>query len=268
MTLTAFKQALKELPLVRNVVEQRYDRRFAQNTQEQLYRGIFGTFEEAEQSFPAPRLGYDHPEAAGMYEELMTKVEDYDYPVLYWMNQLIHDHELRSVLDYGGHIGIKRYAYEPFLPICLDWQVYDVPAVIARGRNVAAKRSDAGGLTFTSDFAGGIKGKGALLCLGSLQYVKPSLAELLAPLDCNRVPHHLLINTTPFTDEEPFFTLNSFGTSFAPYKIQNEAEFEQEMLDVGYRVLDRWKNPGRACHVPFQTERKDFRYLGMRLERA
>src|SRR5437899_819657 len=109
MPTSALKEIAKNTPLLRVLFKQRYDKRFANNTVEQLYRGIFRTALEASESFPVQKLGYDHPEPANMYEGLMTKIESYDYPVLFWLAKLLKDdpeNANRGVFDYGGHIGI------------------------------------------------------------------------------------------------------------------------------------------------------------------
>jgi putative methyltransferase (TIGR04325 family) len=77
----------------------------------------------------------------------------------------------------------------------------------------------------------------------------------------------VILNTTAFTDEPAFYTLNSIGTAFCPYKIQNVSKFTSEMEATGYTLIEQWENPGRACAVPFQNQRGAFKYLGMLFQR-
>ncbi len=215
------------------------------------------------------KLGYDNAESAGMYDNLMTRLESYDYPVLFWLSKLLREDgasAARGVFDYGGHVGVKHYAYSPHLEGVPEWTVCDVPAAAKRGAEIAQKRG-ARGLLFTDDFTQA-DGKGILLCLGALQYIEPTLAQQLNRIPKASQPKHVIINTTAFTEEPAFYTLNSFGTAFASYKIQNVGVFVAEMREAGYRLLDQWENPGRSCSVPFQTERQDFKYLGMRFVKA
>jgi putative methyltransferase (TIGR04325 family) len=270
---SALANIARNTPIVRELMKRRYDRRFAINRHEQLYRGIFDTAAEAVASFPVQRLGYDNAESAGMYDGLMTTLESYDYPVLFWLGKLLREdpeNAARGICDYGGHVGVKYYAYSPLLGDLPKWTVCDVAAAAKRGAEIASERG-AYGLRFTSDIRQ-IADKGILLCLGALQYIEPTLAEQImtaSPGMAGR-PKHVLINTTAFTDaDEPaFYTLNSFGTSSAAYKIQNAAAFISQMAIAGYTLVDQWENPGRACSVPFQNERRDFKYLGMRFVRA
>jgi putative methyltransferase (TIGR04325 family) len=264
----ALKELARQSPLLRSVFKQRYDKRFAENREEQLFRGIFATAAEAASSAPARKLGYDTAEAAGMYQSLMTKIESYDYPVLFWLENLLdHNPETaaRGIFDCGGHIGLKRYAYRPLLGKLPEWTVFDVPAVVRRGATIARERAVTG-LRFTDEFTD-VAGKGILLCLGSLQYIEPSLASLLIAIDASARPRHVLLNTTAFTDEPAFYTLNSIGTAFCPYKIQNVSKFISEMEAAGYTLIEQWDNPGRACAVPFQNQRGAFKYLGMMFQR-
>lgn len=267
MMMNALKELAKSTPLLRSVFQARYDKRFAENTTEQLYRGIFKTAREASASFDVKKLGYDNAESAGMYESLMGTIEHYDYPVLFWLKKLLSDDPnsmLRGIGDYGGHVGIKYYAYGHLLGPLPRWTVHDVPAAMARGKEIALERGMYG-LRFADSFAG-FAGCGALLSLGALQYLEPTLASSLSSLPATDRPRHVIINTTAFTEEDEFYTLNSIGTSYCPYKIQNTGAFIGDMLQAGYAMTHVWENPGRKNSVPFQDERADFRYLGMHFE--
>lgn len=271
MNHQAINQLVDGLPFVRSILESRYDRRFANNRHEQLYRGIFNTFEEAAASFPVARLGYDNDDSAQMYDDLADDVQPYDYPVMFHLQRLLIEHGTAGlaagIFDYGGHVGVKRYAYGRFLDLP-PWTVCDVPAVVRRGveRAFRCQQTD---LFFTPDFSN-VANKAVLLCLGSLQYIQHPLAQLLDRVPAAARPRHIILNTTAFThpDDEAFYTLNNFGTAVAPYKVQNVGRFMMDMERIGYRMRDLWENPGRLCSVPFQTKRRDFRYLGMTFDRV
>lgn len=257
--MNPLKSILSKIPIVNSLLAYRYKRQFEANRFGQLYRGVFDSFEAAAASAPTDVDGYDCEPAANMYDDLMANVQSYDWPVLYWLKSVA----AKSVFDVGGHKGIKYYAFERLLPTVDTWTVYDRPAVLEVGRRLAAQKASP--VTFTNNFSDAALARDAMLCLGSLQYIKQSLAELLG--DSIR-PRVIILNTTPFTanKEEAFYTLNSFGTSFAPYKVQNLTEFILAMQGVGYEVQESWENPARSNHVPWQNKRSDFEYRGMILK--
>jgi putative methyltransferase (TIGR04325 family) len=49
-----------------------------------------------------------------------------------------------------------------------------------------------------------------------------------------------------------FYTLNSIGTAFCPYRVVHEASFVKDLDALGYRATDRWANPGKGLHLPFE----------------
>jgi putative methyltransferase (TIGR04325 family) len=254
----------KNTPVLRTFMKLRYDRTFKNNKGEQLYRGVFSTYDEAAASAPTAQIGYDHKEPALMYTWLMKELQNYDYPVLFWLNKILSQRVPCRVFDYGGHVGVKYYAYNRLLVTAPEWTVCDVPAVVLSGSQMAEDLDPDKKLKFTVNFDE-VEGDHILLCLGSLQYVKESLAEKLGLLPQSARPRHIIVNTTPFVQEgeEAFWTLNSIGTAFCPYKVQCVESFVAEMKRVGYETLDTWENPGRRCRVPFQDRHADFRYLGM-----
>jgi putative methyltransferase (TIGR04325 family) len=255
-------QRVKNLRVLRPLRQLIYDRRFANNRSEQLYRGIFGSMAEAAASAPATRpIGYDQAESAGLYAWMHHEVAIADYPMLYWMHRLAP--EVRTLFDYGGHTGIKYYAYAPFVrfPDGFVWTVSDVPAIARAGAALARERG-AANLRFVSDFAA-VDGQDLLFCSGSLQYIDDSLATLLGRVA--RRPRHVLVNTTPFDEGPTFYTLNSIGTAFCPYKVQNYAEFAAGMTQLGYEVVHRWSIPGKNTTIPMHPERSTFEYRGLYL---
>src|SRR5204863_5236974 len=141
----------------------------------------------------------------------------------------------------------------PYLafPADFQWTVCDVPAVALAGTALAAHRN-AANLRFVSD-AAAADGQDLLLCSGSLQYIEPALAAQLAPL--RQRPKHVVVNASPFHDGDTFFTLNSIGTAYCPYKVASLPEFVAAMDGIGYDLVDRWTIPGKACIVPLHPER-------------
>ena len=165
-------------PVVGGQLRQKYDRVFAENRDDNLFRGVFASFEEAERSAPRTLpLGYDHPGPAGMYVERTRKTYPTDYPVLFWLQKLLREGCTR-VFDLGGHTGVSYYAYRSYLdyPATLRWQVQDVPAVVQQGRALAAEQDRDGYLSFSARFEDA-EGFDILTAQGSLQYLPETLAD-------------------------------------------------------------------------------------------
>lgn len=203
-------------------------------------------------------MGFDHEESATLYDERMGKLYPSDYPALFWLREALQD--ARSVFDFGGHVGISFYAYDEPLALGDDvrWMVCDVPKIAARGRELAAKNG-ATRLEFCTAFSS-CEGYDALLCSGSLHFVEPTLATMLAGV--SKRPRHLVVNKLPLTDGEPFVTLQNTVHSFNPYKVQNRRQFEDGLSALGYEMKDAWENADMSCHIPLHRERTVERYSG------
>lgn len=248
------------LPGVRVVAAAVHEQRFATNRNRNLFRGVFDTRESAEASAPETRpVGYDNAESAALYLG-RTDPDAYDYPAMLWLARRIAE-GARTVFDVGGHFGMKYYAFEPriAMPDDLTWTVCDVPAVVQRGRTIAARRDTAGRLAFTDDYAA-LDGQDVLFASGVLQYLPMTLPDWLAGL--RRPPRHLLLNTTPLHPGRSYFTLNSIGTAFCPYRVQHEAALFGALESMGYRRADRWINPGKAMRIPTHPDHSLDDYVG------
>lgn len=243
---------LAELPPLRNIVSRRYDRQFENNRGQNLFRGVFSTFNAAASSAPSTRpTGYDNADAAAMYVERSKKIYPTDYPTMFWLQKLF-DAACSTCADLGGHIGVSYYAYQQYLsyPANLRWTVYDVPAVMERGRQLAAEKDSEGFLRFDDDFRH-VSGVGILIAQGSLQYLPDTLAERLQMLLV--MPKHLLLNMTPLHEKVSYFTLQSIGTAFCPYRITALFDFIESIEALGYSMVDHWDNPDKHCEIPFQA---------------
>jgi len=116
------------------------------------YWGVYSTFAEAVAAAPPTKdIGYDHDGPAQMYRSLMDKVEPNEYAVLYWLERALP--KGGRVFDFGGHVGLKFYAFRSIgaIPAPVRWTVYDVPAVVRSGRELAKNRRETD-LTFTETF--------------------------------------------------------------------------------------------------------------------
>lgn len=254
---------LARLPLIRNMLEARYARRFFAHhaLTHHLYRGVFPTFAAAQASIPeASTSGYDNAESADLYKERTRRIFINDYPMIHWLGRFL-DEGARRVFDIGGHIGIAYYAYRKYLryPEGLRWTVADVPAVNAAGRAWAAEHDRPRRLDFADGFAAASTSE-VLFAAGSLQYLDTSLIDLLEAM--RDKPKYLLLNSVPIHMRESFFTVQNIGTACCPYRVTAEREFLGGLSALGYELLDRWENPQRSCVIPFHPERSLDRYFG------
>ena len=208
-------------------------------------------------------VGYDNDGAAAMYDARLDRVHAADYPVLHWLHRI---GSVRQIVDFGGHVGVAYHAFRQYLEH--QWQdftrtVIDVPAVVARGEQLALQRG-AANLRFA--VSAPLEHADVWLAAGSLQYVEQLPSAMIAHM--RRPPRYILLNKVPLTDGEPYVTLNSIGTAFCPYAVRNRDAFEQDLTDAGYVIRDRWCNEELSC-TPFDLpSRAVDGYSGMLLERA
>src|SRR5262245_20211346 len=135
------------IPVVRQVLEADYARSFARMPKNQ-FRGVYASFAEAEASLPSSsKVGYDHDEMAGLYRHRMAKANQSDYAVLFWLRKILDEQSF--VFDFGGHVGISYHGWRQYLDYRpgMRWLVYDVPAIVKIGADLARERPSAG-LTF------------------------------------------------------------------------------------------------------------------------
>lgn len=239
---------------------------FIANRSDNLFFGVYETWEEAQRVAAAyGAVGYDQPATVQMYEARVRK-DQHDYPSVYWLQRSAME-GLRSVFDVGGNIGIKYLAFRDALAPWPDlrWKVQDVTAVIEHGRKLAAERGDAANLSFTDRFDDG-EGCDLLFASGVLQYLPQTLGELLA--QWRSLPKRIVINTTAIHPEASYFTVNSIGTAFCPYRIQTQASLVRGLSALGYRVRENWTNPDKPLRIPGRPDRSLGAYTGFCLDRS
>lgn len=230
------------------------------------FRGIFASFDEAAASAPPGRaVGYDNPQAAALYRELLERPRHEDYPALFWLERALATG--RTVLEIGGHVGVAYYGFERHLskPQALEWTILDTPAVAEAGRRLAGERGRQN-LRFVTDFAEAPQRVDVLFAAGSLQYLPgPLLPERVRGMA--RAPRHILINNTPVTDGEGFVTLQDIALGYCPYRVHSRADLIEPLLSLGYELKDSWQKE-RSLVVPGHPERTLSHYSGFYLERV
>ncbi len=223
------------------------------------FHGIYLTMDQARAAAPKSKpLGYDNPETARLYQDEII-VRPGDYPAVLWLGKVLA--ESSRVFDIGGNIGISFFAFQKYItyPPNIRWIVYDVPAVIAAGEELAKNRPSAG-LEFTTGLDD-CPCSDIVLAAGSLQYIDWSLAEVLAKLPTR--PRHLLINRTPLYNGPSYCTLQRVGPAVCPYRVFNRSEFLQSICSLGYELVDTWGVPDLSCRIPFHPSRTVHSYSGL-----
>ena len=255
---------LKTLPGILELRKLKYELAFRTHKNVNYFRGVYKNFDEAKKKAPRTKpLGYDHEDAAKMYRERCRQIFSTDYPVLYWMRRL--QDRIRSVFDFGGHVGIHYYSYASYLDFnkFSTWTVCDVPSVLEEGERLKQMHSEAA-LNFCGDFQE-CEGHDLFLANGSLQYLEWNLAHQLAELE--NPPSFLILNMTPIHSDMETVTLQSIGAAYCPYLIRKESHFLKSLQDIGYRLVDDWENEEKQCKIPFHEERSVQKYRGFFLSR-
>ncbi len=244
----------------------RYDKDFAHHAGHNTYRGVFKSYADAQVSAPPNKpLSYDNAPSATLYVERMRRMLSSDYPVVLWL-QVLFERGASQVLDVGGNIGNSYYAYERYLnyPKNLQWMVHDLPAVHQVGRAQAAEHDHRRQLMFVDDL-GQVSSQDILLANGALQFLPVSLRQLVSGL--SELPPHLIVNRIPIHPSKSFFTLQSIGTAYCPYRVQSEQDFLGEVTALGYELVDRWPVPDLACVIPFEPAFSFSGYQGFYFKR-
>ena len=261
-------QALDRIGTLPGVLQwrrSRFDKSFEAGQSVGCCRGLFDTYAQAAAAAPATRpLGYDNTDAAGMYRDRIDRTYPSDYPMMLWLQKAFAD-GVRNVFDLGGHIGLAYYAYQRMVafPSDVAWRVHDVPAVMAAGRQEALQRDPSGRLTFSDDFDSAADAD-LLFTAGCLQYLEQTLAERIATL--RRRPRWVLVNLLPLHERYAYWTVQSIGTAFCPYRIQQSQAFFSELEKLGYRLQDKWENLEKECWVAFEPAHCLNRYHGAALK--
>ena len=209
--------------------------------------------------------GYNTAGTESMYDFLLNKVTAYDYPALFWLDQLIQKDD--RIFDIGGHIGLAYYNYRRLLN--LDeriqlWTVCDVEQVTAGGL-ARAQKERAIQLKFTNTLSE-MKEHQLIICQGALQYLEDdSIWKSIE--SATTKPRAIIFNTAAVHDTEDYWTINNIGLSYVPYHISSRAMIVLRAEALGYRLTASWKNPGKSCTIPLREDLSLSDYSGFLFER-
>jgi putative methyltransferase (TIGR04325 family) len=208
------------------------------------FSGVFASRALALASLPeGKRSAYDSENVADVNFEHMSQRMSWDYPVIYWINAIMGAEKENplKVLDAGGHMGTKYISFVDLLAVDkLNWSVYDLPEILKSARLYQDKGLVPSAINFV-DQPGAAGEVDLLLASGLLQYLDIPLAELLGQMAVR--PRHILLNKVAVRDEETILTLEKIGPVMVPYQIRSKAAFENELADLGYRIVDQWTIP-------------------------
>jgi putative methyltransferase (TIGR04325 family) len=270
MGLTSKMHRLVDLSLktpgIKQLIDYQNRREFIANRNMNMFLGIHSTWEEAELAAKEYGLaGYDNVDSSSMYLKRI-RMDEHDYPPLYWITQSLGA-GMRSVFDVGGATGIKFYAFREELSKWsgVSWTVFDVPTMAKRGREVADEQGVSSTLKFSDRFEDG-NGVDIVYASGVLQYLPHRLGDLVASL--SKPPKRIIINTAAIHAETEFFTVNSIGTAFCPYRVQTQANLIRGLTKLGYKLRESWRNPGKPLTIPQQPKYSLHEYAGFVLDRV
>jgi len=221
------------------------------------FRGAFASHDEAMAHVrPGLLAGYDHDRVTPVSREVMQQVPLWDYPILYWLKRLTP--EITRLVDAGGHIGVKYRAFGLYLDLdCIDWIVYDLPALVKAGR-IQIRPQDR-----TLSFVERIEEAPAadvLLASGLMPYLDEPLVDLVRRL--RAPPRYILLNKVVTRDGPTVVTLENFGVAEVPYHIRNVDEVPAALATLGYDIVDSWTIDSLAHRIQTHPELGRAAYRG------
>jgi putative methyltransferase (TIGR04325 family) len=69
-------------------------------------------------------------------------------------------------------------------------------------------------------------------------------------------------------ERDSYYTLQSVGTAFCPYRIFSAASVLSAYEAIGYTLVDTWENPEKKCAIPFHADHSLDRYHGFYFRRG
>lgn len=246
MDTALVEEKIKNFPGIKFVMRMRNRRKFWNARSGNYFWGVYSSFASAKNAIPtSANVGYDHPSPAQLYRDMIGRVDIRDYALLFWLQRLLTKDS--RLLDFGGHFGIKYFNFRNRLSQLPDqpWTIYDVPAVVAAGRQYMEEQGEQGA-TFINSTEG--YSCDIFFASGSLQYLSHSLSDEL--LNLASLPEHVLIGSLPVHHHHGFFTLQNIGVAISPYQIFGFQELLDDMENLNYSLVDHWMEVDKSCYIP------------------
>ncbi|MET0547016.1 MAG: methyltransferase, TIGR04325 family [Caulobacterales bacterium] len=224
------------------------------------YWGMFPSRGEAEQFLrPDRRASPDDDELAEMNADIFSTVHPFDWPMLFFLGQMQKRERLKTITDFGGHVGVKYHAYKTQMAFPPDflWQVVDIPAVCKAGRR--RQGDDKTNLVYHENLKDTAPCD-VLICSGVVQYLDHSLSDVI-----KRLPQRagmVLLNKVAVTEGPAFYTLESLGFVRVPYLVTTIPALDAIREEHGYRLLARWEIPDRVFTIAHQRGHRNMRMIG------
>lgn len=209
---------------------------------------------------PSDRITYDDDRIVQINVESFSEVHLFDWPVLFHLRNAMAGRDRFVVTDFGGHIGVKYYAFRPLLETMgsFVWQVVDLPAACREGRRRGlGKEAELGFFETVEETAP----CDTLILSGVTPYADLDVSTIVQRLPVR--PRHILLNkVATTTDGDSYFTLESFGPGRMPYRVMSPGELDRMRESLGYRRIAHWTIPHRDVDVPHARGTTRTRMIG------
>ncbi len=250
---------LRAMPGIYQVRRSRYRKKFLYEGQGTFF-GRFNTYHDALGYLPEKlRSTYDNNDLVEINIDMFSQVQIFDWPVMFYLQDRANKGRLSAVTDFGGHVGVKYYAYSPFLQFSESflWQAVEVPAMVEAGK----KRPGEGNRSLR--FYERIEDTApcdVLLCSGVLQYSPLTIEEIIGRMP--KRPAMVILSRVSTLEAEGLYTLENFNDVKIPHRIFSLNELEQSRQTIGYSKLAHWHIPHRDFEIPFEPGTPQVKMIG------
>lgn len=258
-----FFKAFKNFHPVKKLLQKRGLNQYLSRHGTGHHYGRFDSFEQARAWLPQSKEFHYSDFAQEYIDERSNRIYSFDYPVLFWLHDAFEEGS-RAILDIGGSIGNQYYAYRKYIhyPADLSWQVYELPAFVKIGRELAEARQ-APQLSFTDALDADRIEADIWIAAGAIEFIENlRLDDLLRR--ARKRPRHIFLNKLPLHDGPQCISTQNLGNgSFSPHYVFNRQAYIAAIERTGYRLADSWGVPDRKFLVPGQPENSFDEYSGL-----
>ncbi len=221
------------------------------------YRGVYASREEALAAANEKNSEYDvinRNKAGNQAEEedgLEKLLRHYDYPLLFWLSQLLPKNP--QLLELGGSTGHLYFTSKKYIqhPDALSWTIAELPEAVNLGNKIVQERGETRLRFIDSSLLEQAEAADLFVTAGTLQYMEQDLKKLLEGL--TSLPKHVVINYTPIHANKTGWTLQNLGVCEVPYRIFSRQALYADMEALGYKLVTDWES-SRDLEIPFHNE--------------
>ena len=240
---------IKDFPILFHARRARYRRRFMHEEAGSFW-GVYDTIDEAKEGIESALISdYSDENLVDLNSDRFKTIHLFDWPVIFYLKNLIVEQKLLSLVDFGGHVGAKYVAYRELLdlPKEFSWHVVDLAPMVSKGRRIFTK-NNAPHLSFSEEITPETRAD-ILLCSGSLQYCPFTIIDVLSKFSCK--PANIILNKMPYCRSGAFVTLENFERVKVPYYIFDRGKHDEQLRNAGYDLVARWRLPYRDFNIPY-----------------